>query len=149
MKKIVVIIVVALAMFSTIGVYAESDCVLVKKGTNVTVYTIEYYSNETSSVFSSAVMENPSVAALKNLDVPQSAWAMCAGSNDGIYDSRLEKLNEQYKAELDRANRMTEELIQSENRGDNWKLGFWWITAFGVIVTITLIVRTIRGRRGH
>ncbi len=89
MKKLVIFFIF---LFGFLEANYSSEYFVVKIGQNFTVYTIENYG--WGEGFSVAKNETilPDDLYFKNLNIPEAEWAVFSKNQNGVYDSRLEKV---------------------------------------------------------
>jgi|GEM_PF-5419517 len=91
-NKIVIAVILIVAIIASSAQAFAADMTILKKGETVTVYTIYNY-GESNMTMDVTVLTNPTVASLRNLDVPSEAWPMCGAYSDGFYSTILDNAN--------------------------------------------------------
>lgn len=132
MKKITVIAAMFIATLVFINQAVAAEFLITKKGETVTVYEIYNY-GESDMSYDVNILTNPTVAALQNLSVPESAFAMCGRYNDGVFSTQLNAANA---------------MIENDRVAlDNNKENIEWLTdsraTYKILFWITLIVLSV------
>ena len=90
MKKFIAVIVVLFVAFTVKA--QEKDYIIVKKENNITVFQIqENQYSDRNLIIDATQLTDPTVSALKGLEVPEKAWGMLSSYQNAVYDTRLEK----------------------------------------------------------
>jgi hypothetical protein len=87
----IILLIVSLSLTSTVS---AKETLIVKKNKTVYFFQIEN-NNEPNMFIISDVFVNPTVSDLVTLETPEAAWNIINRVKDGIFDTRINKLEEQ------------------------------------------------------
>ena len=100
MKKLIVLLVFIVGLLPTI---TATEYFIVKIGKKLTIYSVTDYGESNywgrNVVIDKSETIIPSDSYFEGLDIPKNEWDIFSKNQNGIYDSRLEKLDKE-KAEL-------------------------------------------------
>lgn len=107
MKKLIILFLFIIGLLLQVDA-KEKDCTVVKIGKKITIYNYEdcgnsnYWGNKVKISRTDTIL--PSDAEMKNMGVPDEEWFAFSENVNGIYDSRVEKLQKKYEKLLEEKN---------------------------------------------
>lgn len=127
MKKLIVLFLFIVGLLIQVNA-KEKECTVIKIGRNVTI--LNYEDSGNSNSWGDKVKINrtdtilPSDTEMKNMGIPDSEWFPFSEKVNGVYDSRVEKLQKKYEQLLGEKkviDRKYERLLE-KNKAANYKI---------------------------
>lgn len=104
MKKLIILFLFIIGLLLQVAA-KEKDLTVIKIGRNVTILNYEdggnsnYWGNKVKIIRTDTIL--PSDAEMKNIGIPDEEWFAFSEDVNGIYDSRVEKLQKNYEKLLE------------------------------------------------